>query len=58
MSESATFTFPSLPGVTFIATRGADGEDARFIRFAADTGQVDENGNPVAPAELAGFLGP
>jgi hypothetical protein len=58
MPESVTFSFPSLPDVVITATRGQDGYDTRFITFSTDPGLLDENGDPVPPVELAGFLGP
>lgn len=51
MSETVTFSFPSLPGVTFIATRGADGMGDQFVQIETTT-----NGEP--PVDIAGFLGP
>lgn len=51
MAETVTFSFPSLPGVTFIATRGADGMGAEFVTIETTTA----GGGPV---EIAGFLGP
>lgn len=51
MSEQVTFSFPSLPGVTFIATRGGDGVGAQFV-------QIETTTDGGAPVEIAGFLGP
>lgn len=51
MPETVTFAFPSLPEVTFIATRGADGTGTEFVTIETTT-----SGN--APVEIAGFLGP
>ena len=51
MAESVNFSFPSLPGVTFIATRGGDGMGDQFI-------QIETTTNGDAPVDVAGFLGP
>ncbi|MDV7244471.1 MULTISPECIES: hypothetical protein [Rhodococcus] len=51
MAESVNFSFTELPGVTFIATRGADGTGEQFVTIETTT----EGG---APVEIAGFLGP
>ncbi|MHA4848754.1 hypothetical protein L1080_004300 [Rhodococcus sp. MSC1_016] len=51
MAESVNFSFAGLPGVTFIATRGADGTGEQFVTIETTT-------NGGAPVETAGFLGP
>lgn len=51
MSETVTFSFPSLPGVSFIATRGGDGLGEQFIT-------IETAANGDAPVGIAGFLGP
>ena len=51
MAESVTFSFPSLPGVAFIATRGGDGIGENFV-------QIETATNGAEPVEIAGFLGP
>lgn len=51
MAETATFSFPSLPGVAFIATRGGDGMGEQFVTIETTT-------SGGAPVEIAGFLGP
>ena len=55
MTDTATFTFDSLPGVVFEATRSVSGADPNFIQFTATTTEDGVTGEPVA---LAGFLGP
>ena len=51
MAETATFSFPSLPGVSFVATRGGDGMGEQFVTIETITGGAE-------PVEIAGFLGP
>ena len=51
MAETVTFSFPSLPGVAFIATRGGDGMGDQFV-------QIETTTNGGEPVEIAGFLGP
>jgi hypothetical protein len=55
MTDTATFTFDSLPGVVFEATRALTGADPNFIQFTATTTTDGVVGEPV---QLAGFLGP